>query len=286
MAYEIDDEDPIRQNNPLQTDDQILEDLLAELGMNEQWESDPAEPPEMRKLLSEARKALSPQDTSHSRAQPRQHGGGDELTGDLDMSVFVLDNVAERDEANSGSNGGEGRKGLECEAREAEEIVRRMLDEVNLERAHESPSPSSPEGPSKGQDNDNSVLDLPPTPSTLQEEPTRKSLDFESSISARMAALSSPSPASGTDFLGLPSAPTFKPISKEGVVGEGVNMQKKWTDEEIDGWCAICQDDATVKCIGCDGELYCAGCWKEGHMGPDVGREEKGHRWEKFRGTN
>ncbi len=58
--------------------------------------------------------------------------------------------------------------------------------------------------------------------------------------------------------------------------------QKKFTNEEIDSWCIICSDDATVQCLGCDGDLYCANCWKEGHMGPDVGREERGHRWKKF----
>jgi hypothetical protein len=86
---------------------------------------------------------------------------------------------------------------------------------------------------------------------------------------------------STTDGLGLPSAPTFK-LADKPVKG----VMKKYTDEEVDGWCIICQDDATVKCVGCDGELYCAGCWKEGHMGPDVGWEEKRHKWVKWRKPN
>ena len=100
----------------------------------------------------------------------------------------------------------------------------------------------------------------------------QQTLDFTTSINARLAALSNPS-ASKTNSLGLPSAPTSAPAA----------VMKKYTDEEIDAWCIICQDDATVKCMGCDGDLYCAKCWKEGHMGPDVGWEEKRHKWRSFR---
>jgi hypothetical protein len=58
---------------------------------------------------------------------------------------------------------------------------------------------------------------------------------------------------------------------------------KKYTNEEIETWCIICQDDATVECVGCDGDLYCAKCWKEGHIGPDVGWEERRHEWLKYK---
>jgi hypothetical protein len=84
-----------------------------------------------------------------------------------------------------------------------------------------------------------------------------------------------------TNDLGLPSAPTFKPLDKP-VKG----VMKKYTDEEVESWCIICQDDATVKCLGCDGDLYCASCWKEGHMGLDVGWEERRHKWTKYKKPN
>jgi hypothetical protein len=84
-----------------------------------------------------------------------------------------------------------------------------------------------------------------------------------------------------TNSLGLPAVPTFKPADKP-IKG----VMKKYTDEEVNSWCIICQDDATVKCLGCDGDLYCAGCWKEGHMGPDVGFEERRHKWTKYRKPN
>ncbi|EEB16025.1 conserved hypothetical protein [Pediculus humanus corporis] len=30
-------------------------------------------------------------------------------------------------------------------------------------------------------------------------------------------------------------------------------------------WCIICNENATVKCFGCEGNLYCDGCFKQGH---------------------
>lgn len=92
------------------------------------------------------------------------------------------------------------------------------------------------------------------------------------------SALQFPStPDSTFAGLELPSAPTTAPRRKEKAEG------KPPSNEEIETWCVICCNDAKVRCFGCDKDLYCWGCWREGHMGEDAGLEEKGHVWERYK---
>lgn len=41
------------------------------------------------------------------------------------------------------------------------------------------------------------------------------------------------------------------------------NANKEATEELP--WCNICNEDAVYRCIGCDGELFCAQCYRECH---------------------
>ena len=79
----------------------------------------------------------------------------------------------------------------------------------------------------------------------------------------------------------LPSTPTTAPISRRDKLKP---KPKVFTDEEINSWCIICCANAAVKCFGCDSDLYCWSCWREGHVGPDVGLEEKNHVWRNVAG--
>ncbi|RFU23809.1 hypothetical protein B7463_g12529, partial [Scytalidium lignicola] len=279
----------LQDENPLLTfadDDKTLEELLADLGPDDQWKLNPDDPDDIQKLLDEATQALPhPEASAELKSEELQSNDGqpkldkDFLTKNLDMSAFTLD---DDDDQGKVTNTGRNAR-LEDESREAQDIVAKALDEVNLEKENEAVSEESkdksPENDEEGDEEDEAEFDLPSAPSDFPSppptsEPSRQSLDDESDITARLAALRSRGSVSG---LGLPSVPTDKPVK---------GVMKKFTDEEIDSWCIICQDDATVKCQGCDGDLYCANCWKEGHMGPDVGLEEKMHKWVKFRKPN
>ncbi|KAI9713772.1 MAG: hypothetical protein M1828_001366 [Chrysothrix sp. TS-e1954] len=88
---------------------------------------------------------------------------------------------------------------------------------------------------------------------------------------------------SGADELELPSAPTAAPQGPSATEPKDSRRLSKYklsnyTDEDTETWCTICNDDATLMCKGCDSDLYCSRCWKEGHRGESAGMEEKTHR--------
>jgi hypothetical protein len=271
-------------------DDRTLDELLEEIGPEAQW-LNPDDPDDVEKLMNEAKDALRNKDTgsepsSDNDQEQRKKDATNILTSGLDMSVFQLDDESDEKE-------GKEHQDLETESREVQDIVAKLLDEVNLEReesgnageedAADEEVQSAGYNPAKDANDDPSIM-LPSVPSKIPDplpQPSRQSLDFENDIVARLAALKGlGSSSSSSNPLGLPSAPTGKPVTKSAEpASKGL---KKYTDDEIDAWCIICQDDATVECKGCEGDLYCARCWKEGHMGPDAGYEFKRHQWKKY----
>ncbi|KAL1923142.1 uncharacterized protein VTP21DRAFT_9518 [Calcarisporiella thermophila] len=53
---------------------------------------------------------------------------------------------------------------------------------------------------------------------------------------------------------------------------------------EVDTWCCICNEDATIRCHDCDGDLYCNECFRGGHPRDDP--EMTRHRYEPYRATS
>ncbi|KAL2258961.1 hypothetical protein VTK26DRAFT_7523 [Humicola hyalothermophila] len=146
-------------------------------------------------------------------------------------------------------------------------------DSCRKDAIHAMPEPSHAPEP---------TLSLPSVPSQLVDSISdaaggAEEDDFERDISARLASLRG---LGSVDSLGLPSAPTFRPQDRP--LGIGLLTSSKYTDEDQKTWCVVCLEDATIRCIGCDNDAYCGRCWRDMHVGPAAGYDERGHQWVKF----
>lgn len=216
-----------------------IEELLAELGPEDQWTVDSTEIKEANELLAEAKRVLPGEEVR------TQELNGADSTTELEESLEELtaSHTNEQDE----------------EA-EAATSLQRILDEVELERQQEPHPPASTP---------------PPNPKTTT--PTLPSAPPDSFASLMFP----PTPDISLPSLDLPSTPTTAPSTRK---PNPKSKAEGFTDEQIDSWCIICCTNAAVKCFGCDGDLYCWGCWREGHIGADVALEEKNHVWERVKG--
>jgi hypothetical protein len=272
-------------------DEKSLEELLGELketvGDKEQWDLSSKEQQDVGKLLKDMKRILP--EVVNSRAQDaaakqarRAPGPKEELTDweSIEVNVGGGAVTTDKDEDYDDDEGEDGASKKATEEEETDDIIARVMAELEISRKYDPPSPP-PEDSDNGeqrkdqatQKDDGNDLSLPSAPTALPEDDFERTQAIEDAFTARLAALSAPSP-SQTDSLGLPSAPSFSPRKKPPI---GSNLQSR-VDDEIDTWCIICQDDATLKCLGCDGDLYCQLCWTEGHRGESAGFEEKTHK--------
>ena len=205
-----------------------IEELLAELGPEDQYIVSDAEMKQVDQLLLEAKGALPTDGHAHG-----------------------LDNKVLNQEGNN-ANLATAQGQEQDEDAEAEVSLEQILEEVKYE---EENMPFSPDTTAKGSDNDITAFPSPPLDS--------------------FASLKFPSiPDEQTRSINFPSTPTTAPSDRKTRA-----KSTGFSHKEIDSWCIICCANATVKCFGCDGDLYCWGCWREGHVGEDVGLEEKCHTW-------
>jgi hypothetical protein len=272
-------------------DEKSLEELLGELketiGDKEQWDLSSKEQQDVGKLLKDMKRILP--EVVNSRAQDaaakEARGPKEELTDweSIEVNVGSGAVTAGKDEDHDDDEGEDGTSKKATEEEEADDIIARVMAELEISRKYDPPSPPSEDSHDSdpqdqkhdqaSQKDDDNDLSLPSAPTALPEDDFERTQAIEDAFTARLAALSTPSP-SQTDSLGLPSAPSFSPRKKPPI---GSNLQSR-IDDEIDTWCIICQDDATLKCLGCDGDLYCQLCWTEGHRGDSAGFEEKMHK--------
>ncbi|KAL5385379.1 hypothetical protein DPSP01_004836 [Paraphaeosphaeria sporulosa] len=275
-------------------DERSLEELLGELGPRDDWDIDHKDEKDVGKLLREIKTILPEVQKSRRQEQKEKEGltnweNVEVEIGTGGVKVGQGDQDGEHDDEQA-EEGEAGKKRSEDD--EADDIIARVMAELEISKKYDPPSPppeddnDSDSGDHKTDDQNNhpkssaqnsNELSLPSAPTSLPQDDLDRTQAIEDALTARLAALSSPS--SQTDALGLPSAPSFSPAKKP------TNIQSslaKKLDDEIETWCIICSDDATLRCLGCDGDLYCRKCWMEGHRGESAGFEERRHRAVEF----
>lgn len=171
----------------------------------------------------------------------------------------------------------------DSEGEEMTRAVETVLSQIGDEISSLPPPAAIGDGATNADlDADQSPFTLPTVPLLLQDPilNSKPEDEFEKDITTRMASLRG---LGALDALGLPSAPTFQPQDRHtSDAGKGLLRSSKYTDEDQQTWCVVCLEDATIRCVGCDNDVYCARCWKEMHVGPSAGYEERGHQWVKF----
>ncbi|KAF7548010.1 hypothetical protein G7Z17_g7350 [Cylindrodendrum hubeiense] len=239
-----------------QTDDQTLEELLGDVGPDDQFQVEPDDE-RVKALLEELAQAI-PKDTEGN---------------------FKKDTNDEKD-VDSDDSDNEGMK------RDVDDVLARFRDELELESALAKDDPPDDD---KAQDDDSSKVipsiesdySLPDLPSNLEDLPAARtdraaSTDLDD-LTARMAALRAPKSDSDS-FLDLPDVPTDAPSKRV----KRLVTRTNYTDDDMDGWCTVCLEDATLRCLGCDDDVYCARCWHEMHKGPQASFDDINHRAVQF----
>lgn len=250
-----------------ETDDQTLEELLADVTPEEnppQRQPDEPSDEQVKALLEQLSKEVPQEDVSSKDAK--------------------------REEQESGSDDSDGEK----MNREADEVIDRFRDEAEIEASRKRGSDNESDNESiAGGDGNNddgpgtkepADLDMPSVPSNLDDLPTTKGTGAApkpktvDDITARMAALRAPSndeDDDGGDTLQLPSVPSSRPAGKP---VKRLTSRTNYTDDDVDSWCTVCLEDATLRCLGCDDDVYCTRCWKEMHVGPAAAFDDRTHR--------
>lgn len=82
----------------------------------------------------------------------------------------------------------------------------------------------------------------------------------------------------------IPDLPEIDSSSSRGAKRSQIPVDlddRDYEPEELP-WCAICNEDAALRCSGCDDDLYCGSCFREFHVGEDPSE----HKTSKYTNKN
>jgi hypothetical protein len=243
----------------LQIDDQVLAELLEDIGPEDEteWTFDAAsESNQVERLLQEL-----------SRPPVTQSA---EKKGD--------ENAKLSDESDS-----------EEMTRQVENILSQALDEAKLnpetlqvepqgasDDLHHATAKTKARGDSSG--DALPEFSLPSVPSNLggakEERREQMPVDFEKDMAQ--------DPDEGGLF--LPSVPTSVPAARRNAKKSA--SRTGFTDKDMETWCVACLEDGTLVCPGCDDDVFCSRCWHDMHLGPSAGYGERFHKPKHFRGDD
>lgn len=241
------------------TDDQTLEELLGDVGPGDIPVTEPSD--EQVKALLEELSLSIPKDEADEEGKEKEAEDSDDSYGEH-MQTKANDVIARlKDES------------------ELEAALGKLDDEADSTTQHQE------EEQQDGGENSPANIDfvIPSLPQNLDNlsasSPRRVSTAADmDDITARMAALRAPNT---DDSFSLPSVPSSKPSAGDKPV-KRLTSKTDYTDDDIDSWCTVCLNDATLRCLGCDDDPYCTRCWREMHIGPAAAFDDGSHKAVQF----